>query len=64
VTYEVMAKDLDEGWWLKYHRSLEARFPREQAAMPAQEVRLLCSDQGGAPPRVRPRLPTVRNPPI
>jgi hypothetical protein len=41
VIYEVMAKDLDEGWWGEYRRGLEARFRQEQVIVRAQGIRLL-----------------------
>ena len=41
VIYEVMAEELDEGWWQQYRRSLEARFRQERVIVRAQEVRLL-----------------------
>jgi hypothetical protein len=41
VIYEVMAEELDEGWWRAYRRGLEARFRQEQVVVRAQEVRLL-----------------------
>lgn len=41
VIYEVMAEELDGGWWGEYRRGLEARFRQEQVVVRAQEVRLL-----------------------
>ena len=39
--YEVMAEELDEGWWRTYRRGLEQRFRQERVVVRAQEVRLL-----------------------
>src|SRR3954451_2278962 len=41
VLYEVMADELDAGWWKKYRRGLERRFRQEQVVVRAQEIRLL-----------------------
>lgn len=41
IIYEVMAEDLDEGWWREYRRGLEVRFRQEQVVVRAQKVRLL-----------------------
>jgi hypothetical protein len=41
VVYEVMADRLDEGWWRRYRKELEARFAQERLVVRAQEMRLL-----------------------
>ncbi|WP_115572990.1 hypothetical protein [Xanthomonas campestris] len=41
VIYEVMADDLDRGWWRSYRAELEQRFRQEQLIVRAQEITLL-----------------------
>jgi hypothetical protein len=41
VIYEVMAEELDEGWWRQYRRRLEKRFRQQKLIVRAQETRLL-----------------------
>jgi len=41
VIYEVMAEDLDAGWWSEYRESLEARFRQKRVVVRSQEIRLL-----------------------
>jgi hypothetical protein len=41
VIFEVMAEELDEGWWRKYRARLERRFKQEKVIVRAAEVRVL-----------------------
>jgi hypothetical protein len=41
VVFEVMAEQLDEGWWRAYRGELERRFRQEEIVVRAQETRLL-----------------------
>src|SRR3954454_18569397 len=41
VIFEVMAPDLDTGWWSSYRRQLEARFRQEVIVIRAQPTQLL-----------------------
>ena len=41
VVYEVMVKNLDEGWWSSYRKKLEQRFRQDKLVIQAQEIRLL-----------------------
>ncbi len=41
VIVEVMAEELDEGWWREYRARLEERFRQEQVIVRAQEIRVL-----------------------
>lgn len=41
VVVEVMADELDTGWWASYRRELEARFKQEEIVVRATEVRRL-----------------------
>jgi hypothetical protein len=41
VVFEVMAEDLDEGWWRAYRGELERDFRQDVIVIRAQEVRLL-----------------------
>ncbi len=41
VIYEVMADELDEGWWGMYRVKLEKRFKQEKVVVRAQEIKLL-----------------------
>jgi hypothetical protein len=41
VIYEVMAEELDEGWWKTYRGRLEKRFEQEKVVVRAQVIRVL-----------------------
>ena len=41
VTVEVMAEDVDEGWWAQYRQMLEQRFRQEEVLIRCYEVRRL-----------------------
>jgi hypothetical protein len=41
VVYEVMADDLDRGWWKAYRQDLEQRFAQDALVVRAQPVELL-----------------------
>jgi hypothetical protein len=41
VVFEVMASDLDPGWWRKYRHELEVRFRQDVIVIRAHETRLL-----------------------
>jgi hypothetical protein len=41
VVFEVMAKDLDEGWWRSYRNELERNFRQDVIVIRAQEMRIL-----------------------
>lgn len=41
VIYEVMAEELDGGWWRDYRRRLERRFAQKQLIVRANEIRML-----------------------
>ena len=41
IVYEVMVKNLDEGWWSSYREKLEQRFSQDKMVIRAQEIRLL-----------------------
>lgn len=41
VIFEVMAEELDTGWWREYRRGLEVSFRQEEIVIRAQEVCLL-----------------------
>lgn len=41
VIYEVMAGELDRGWWRVYRRGLEERFQQEVLIVRASEIDLL-----------------------
>ncbi len=41
VIFEVMAPQLDAGWWKQYRQGLEARFRQETIVVRAQEIQLL-----------------------
>jgi hypothetical protein len=41
VIYEVMAEQLDEGWWRGYRKDLEGRFAQSALVVRAQQVKML-----------------------
>jgi len=41
VVIEVMVERLDEAWWTRYRKSLEAKFRQEHIVVRAQMVKLL-----------------------
>src|SRR4051812_44332802 len=41
VVYEVMADELDRGWWADYRRSLERRFEQDEIVIRAQAIERL-----------------------
>lgn len=41
VTLEVMAEELDRGWWARYRRELEERFRQDEVVVRAMEVERL-----------------------
>lgn len=41
VLLEIMAEDLDRGWWASYRADLEARFGQEEIVVRAQEIERL-----------------------
>jgi hypothetical protein len=41
VVFEVMAKNLDRGWWANYRRDLERRFRQEEIVIRAQAIEQL-----------------------
>lgn len=41
IIFEVMAEELDPGWWSEYRTELERRFRQEELVIRAQEIRRL-----------------------
>ena len=41
VIFEVMAEELDEGWWKTYRGRLEKRFKQEKVVVRAHAIRVL-----------------------
>lgn len=41
VVFEVMADDLDRGWWADYRRALEERFAQDEIVVRARDVERL-----------------------
>jgi hypothetical protein len=41
VVFEVMTSEVDQSWWDRYRRTLEARFRQECIIIRAQQTRLL-----------------------